>query len=382
MHIVFLTPEYPHSKVLHSAGIGTSIKNLVAALVKKDIKVSVVVYGQSEDTIIQEDGVEIHLVKKRKYKWATWYFYRKYLQDYLNALIVKNKVDLVEAPDWTGITAFMNLKAPLVIRFHGSDTYFCHLENRKQKRKNFWFEKLAIQKAKAFIAPTAFAGKLTQQLFKIRNKTIATIHYGLEVEKFRNDNGIHEEKGLLLYIGTVIRKKGVLELPDIMKRVIAKMPEARLILIGGDSYDAATGTQSTWQLMQELMDDNVKNSIEYLGKVPYQEVRDYIQKAQVCVFPTFAETLGMVTIESMAMKKAVVNSNIGWAQELIIDGESGYLVHPGEHETFSAKISDLLEDDQLRQRIGLKAEERVCTVFNIDTIVEQNIAFYQKTIAK
>ena len=90
----------------------------------------------------------------------------------------------------------------------------------------------------------------------------------------------------------------------------------------------------------------------------------------------------MVTIESMAMKKAVVNSNIGWAQELIIDGESGYLVHPGEHETFSAKISDLLEDDQLRQRIGLKAEERVCTVFNIDTIVEQNIAFYQKTIAK
>lgn len=382
MHIVFLTPEYPHSKVLHSAGIGTSIKNLVAALVKKDIKVSVVVYGQSEDTIIQEDGVEIHLVKKRKYKWATWYFYRKYLQDYLNALIVKNKADLVEAPDWTGITAFMNLKAPLVIRFHGSDTYFCHLENRKQKRKNFWFEKLAIQKAKAFIAPTAFAGKLTQQLFKIRNKTIATIHYGLEVEKFRNDNGIHEEKGLLLYIGTVIRKKGVLELPDIMKRVIAKMPEARLILIGGDSYDAATGTQSTWQLMQELMDDNVKNSIEYLGKVPYQEVRDYIQKAQVCVFPTFAETLGMVTIESMAMKKAVVNSNIGWAQELIIDGESGYLVHPGEHETFSAKISDLLEDDQLRQRIGLKAEERVCTVFNIDTIVEQNIAFYQKTITK
>ena len=382
MHITFLTPEYPHSKVLHSAGIGTSIKNLVVALVKKDIKVSVVVYGQSEDTIIQEDGVEIHLVKKRKYKWATWYFYRKYLQDYLNALIVKNKVDLVEAPDWTGITAFMNLKAPLVIRFHGSDTYFCHLENRKQKRKNFWFEKLAIQKAKAFITPTAFAGKLTQQLFKIRNKKIATIHYGLEVEKFRNDNAIHEEKGLLLYIGTVIRKKGVLELPDIMKRVIAKMPEARLILIGGDSYDAATGTQSTWQLMQELMDDNVKNSIEYLGKVPYQEVRDYIQKAQVCVFPTFAETLGMVTIESMAMKKAVVNSNIGWAQELIIDGESGYLVHPGEHETFSAKISDLLEDDQLRQRIGLKAEERVCTVFNIDTIVEQNIAFYQKTIAK
>ena len=41
----------------------------------------------------------------------------------------------IEAPDWTGITAFMRLKAPLVIRFHGSDTYFCHLEKTASKNK-------------------------------------------------------------------------------------------------------------------------------------------------------------------------------------------------------------------------------------------------------
>ena len=165
MHIAFLTPEYPHERVASAAGIGTSIKNLVIALAKKKITVSVFVYGQQEDGVFAEDGITIHLIKNRKYKFMGWYWHRKHLQNYLNTQIRTEKIDAVEAPDWTGITAFMRLKAPLVIRFHGSDTYFCHLEKRHQKAKNFWFEKRSVQKAKAFIAPTTYAGAVSKRLF-------------------------------------------------------------------------------------------------------------------------------------------------------------------------------------------------------------------------
>ena len=47
MHLAFLTPEYPHAKTEPAAGIGTSIKNMVIALVKKNIKISIFVYNQS-----------------------------------------------------------------------------------------------------------------------------------------------------------------------------------------------------------------------------------------------------------------------------------------------------------------------------------------------
>jgi len=50
-------------------------------------------------------------------------------------------------PDWTGISAFMNLKCPIVIKCHGSDTYFCALEKRKQKFKNYFLEKKALKSA-------------------------------------------------------------------------------------------------------------------------------------------------------------------------------------------------------------------------------------------
>lgn len=378
MHIGFLTPEYPHKRVTHAAGIGTSIKNLVVALAQKKIEVSVFVYGQQEDSVFSEEGITIHLIKNRKYKFMGWYFHRKYLQNYLNTKILTEKIDIIEAPDWTGITAFMRLKALLVIRLHGSDTYFCHLEKRKQKLKNFWFEKLAIQKATALIAPTTFAGTLSKELFGITKKKIQTIHYGLELNKFENSNPENYEKGLLLYIGTIIRKKGVLELPAIFKLVVQQHPYAKLILIGGDSYDISTQSLSTWELVRNELDKEILDQVTYLGKIPYQEIQTYMERAHICVFPTFAETLGMVTIESMALQKPVVNSNIGWAQELLVDGESGSLVYPKDHQEYAEKINAFLENETLCQQTGKKARERVEQVFDIEKIVIENISFYEE----
>ncbi|MDI1305635.1 MAG: glycosyltransferase family 4 protein [bacterium] len=382
MHIAFLTPEYPHERVAHAAGIGTSIKNLVVALAQKKITVSVFVYGQQEDAVFTEDGIRIHLIKNRKYKFMGWYWHRKYLQNYLNTQILTEKIDAVEAPDWTGITAFMRLKATLVIRFHGSDTYFCHLEKRHQKAKNFWFEKLAVQKAKAYIAPTTYAGTVSKRLFSIKDKVIETIHYGLALDQFQNKNPEIFEHGLILYIGTIIRKKGVFELPEILKKVSIQHPESQLVLIGGDSADIQTGSSSTWQLLEEEFDAADLKKVTYLGKIPYQHVQDYIKKAQLCVFPSFAETLGMVTIESMALQKPVVNTAIGWAQELITDGESGFLVHPQDHSVYANSIIALLKDTNLCLTMGKNARKQVEDVFDIEKIAQQNIVFYQSITGK
>lgn len=380
MHIAFLTPEFPHTKVAHAAGIGTSIKNLTSALVKEGVEVSVFVYGQQTQGITIENGITIHLIKNKKYKCFGWFFHRKYIQDYCNSIIKKENIAIIEAPDWTGITAFMKFKIPLVIRFHGSDTYFCHLEQRQQKWKNFFFEKLAILGADAFIAPTTFTGELSEKLFNIKNKKIQTIHYGLDLTQFENKTPGQFESGLILYIGTLIRKKGVLELPEIFHKVRNQFPEAKLLLIGSDAADVKTNSSSTWQLMQKQFKTEELKNVKYLGKMPYDEVRHYIRKANVCVFPTFAETLGMVTIESMAMKKAVVNSNIGWAQELIIDGESGFLVYPSDHNLYAQKIVDLLQNDVLCQQMGTQARARVEAKFDGKNLGKENVAFYQKVI--
>lgn len=382
MHIAFLTPEYPHPRVVHAAGIGTSIKNLVEALVTKGVQISVFVYGQKETAVFQEAGVTIHLLKSQKYKGFGWYLHRKFIQKYLNTHIVSEKIDLVEAPDWTGITAFMHLKAPLVIRFHGSDTYFCHLEKRKQKQKNYWFEKLAMIQASAFVAPTVFAADLTKQLFGLTRENVKVVYNGLDLNAFKNDAPLLYEKGLILYVGTIIRKKGVLELSAIFNKVREAIPEARLVLIGSDSFDIQTQSSSTWELIKKEFEEEDLEQVSYLGKMPYADVQEYIRKANVCIFPSFAETFGMVTIEAMAMQKPVVSNDFGWSQELIVSGENGFLVHPKKYADFAKTIITLVEDEQLCEKIGIAARQRVATVFDIQQIAQQNVDFYKSIISK
>jgi glycosyltransferase involved in cell wall biosynthesis len=169
-------------------------------------------------------------------------------------------------------------------------------------------------------------------------------------------------------------------LPEIFKKVHNKFPEAKLVLIGGDSRDVQTGSVSTWELVKEQFGKGLLNHITYLGKVPYSEVQTAIKNANVCLFPTYAETLGMVTIESMAMQKAVVNSNIGWAQELMEDGKSGFLIHPSDHDAYADRILQLINDSQLAISIGIEARKYVLDKFDILKQASLNIDFYEKMI--
>lgn len=382
MKIGLITSEYPHPKVTHAAGIATSIKNLAITLVKKGVDVTVFVYHQKENTVLVEEGVEIHLIAKKAFKWFTWYRYRMLIQNYVNKIVKEKNIDLLEAPDWTGITALMRFKVPLVIRFHGSDAYFCKLDGRKQKFKNFIFERKALKMATAYIAPTTYAGEETQKLFNLDKNKIKTIHYGLQLEHFVNETPEIYNKNTILYIGTIIRKKGVLELAEIFNRVVEYNPKAQLILIGGDAPDIKTGSTSTYALVEKLFSKQAKEQANYLGKVPYSEVKQHIKKAHVCTFPSFAETLGMVTIESMALQKPVVNTSIGWAQELIDDEVNGYLVHPTNIETYAERIIKLLKDEALCLKIGKAARQKVESTFNIDNNADQNIAYYKALIQK
>ena len=97
MHIAFLTPEYPHKKISHAAGIGTSIKNLAVALVKENCKVSIIVYGQNKSLVFEDEGVVIHVLEDRKYRFAKWYLHRKYIENYCNKLIKEQNITILEA---------------------------------------------------------------------------------------------------------------------------------------------------------------------------------------------------------------------------------------------------------------------------------------------
>jgi glycosyltransferase involved in cell wall biosynthesis len=372
MHIAFHTPEYPHKSIKHSAGIGTSIKNLAQALCEEGHRVTLFVYGQKKDAVFTENGIHFHLIKQRNYSFGGFYFYRKHIARYIN----RNSagIDLLEAVDWTGMTAFCKFNMPHVIRLHGSDTYFCHLENRPQKKKNYLFEKWALQKAKAITSVSAFTAQKTKELFGLENE-ITVIPNLIAVEDFRPVHS-KSESTYILNFGSVIRKKGVIALAKAFNVLATHLPDVRLKYLGKDVKDVRTGKMTSELIAQEI-DTAFHHRVEFIDQVAYEEVSNYINAAAVVCLPSYAEAFPMTWLEAMSMEKALVTSDIGWAKEMMVHGETGFMVHPEDYHKMSIYLTDFLKNEPMRSNLGKSARQRVLENFSIPIIVKQNIAYYK-----
>jgi len=379
MKIAFLTPEYPHERIGHSGGIGTSIKHLAIALHALGHAVTLLVYGQDEDACFTANGLTFYKIKNPKLKGLSWYLTRKKIQKLINSLHAVGKIDIVEAPDWTGIASFINVNCPIVIRENGSDTYFCHLDQRPVKAINRFHEKQALQQVDGIISVSKFTGDLTNSLFNL-SRHFTVIPNAINLEAFKPTTSIKNNTNMILYFGTLIRKKGLLELPHIFNVVHAHHPEVKLLLVGKDSVDITTQSGSTWSLMKPLFSASALQKVAYIGAVPYTKMREHIAAASVCVFPSFAEALPVSWLEAMALQKPIVASNIGWAKEVIDDGKNGFLVHPTAHKAYANAIIRLFEDTVLSETFAKAARQKVIEKFSSDIVAQQSIDFYTQFI--
>ena len=379
MKIAFLTPEFPHPKMGSSGGIGTSILNLSKGLTLIGHQVFVLVYGQKEDEIFVENNINYYKIKNVKLKGFSRLLTQKKIEKLIDNLVENHQLDIVEAPDWTGITSNIKPKCPVVIRLNGSDTYFCHLDKRPVKFFNKFHEKKALQNADALLSVSEYTAKVTKQLFSL-NKKFEIIPNSIDIDKFSKDNLVAIQENTILYFGTLIRKKGSLELPLIFNEVYKHNKQAKLILIGRDASDILTKNVSTWKLMQPLFNSESMQNVSYLGSVSYDKIKEYISTSTVCVFPTFAEALPVSWIEAMAMQKAIIASNIGWATEVIDDTVNGFLVNPKDHENYAQKIIELLKNETLRNQFGIEARKKVEQKFSIEVVAKQSADFYKKIL--
>lgn len=374
MHIAFLTSEYPPAA---SGGIGTSIQNLARELVRQGHKVMVIGTGIQNEWM--DNGVKVKFLAETQLPKMGWLLNRLKIIREVNKMVVNEGLEIVEAPDWTGLSAGMKINCPLVIRCHGSDTYFGSLLGYRPRWSTFLAEAMALRQADQIAAVSRFAANTTNDIFQLSRK-INVIPNGINLEHFQPVASAEEDDSLILYFGSLVRKKGVLDLAEIFSQVAARNPSARLLLVGRDSADRQTGEISTWALFKQKVSGDALKRTDYVGPKPSNEVVNFVRKAAICVFPSYAETFGLTWVEAMSCAKPVVASNIGWASEIIEDGVSGILIHPSEHAAYANALIDLLDNPETRMIMGQKARERVEQLFSIQRVAELSLDWYRNVI--
>lgn len=137
-------------------------------------------------------------------------------------------------------------------------------------------------------------------------------------------------------------------------QVAARHPEAVFAVVGG----AVLGWEGDYpQRLRRLADElGIAGSVHFAGH--QDDVYPWFDACDVVVHASFGEPFGLVLVEAMALGKPLVATAAGGPTEIIVDGESGLLVPPGDHESMAAAIGRALADEGLRARLATGAPAR------------------------
>jgi len=183
------------------------------------------------------------------------------------------------------------------------------------------------------------------------------------------------EKPLILYVGRLIKWKGVHILIQAMKQVTSIIPGASLVIVG----DGVCMSRLKC-LVKEL---NLESRVEFAGRVSNKVLITWYQKASVFVLPSISvdgqtEGLGVVLLEAMKAGVPVIGSKIGGIPDIINDGVNGFLVPPEDPVVLSDRIIWLLENYEIRRNIARAGLETVKEKFGWENIGRQFVEVYDQ----
>lgn len=307
--------------------------------------------------------------------------------------------DLVHCHTWYthfgGILAKKNYAIPLVITVHSLEPL------RPWKREqlaggydfSLWVEKTALEMTDAVIAVSNETKADIERLFDVDPARVHVIHNGIDLEEYYKVHStaalkrfhIDPTKPYLLFVGRITRQKGIVHLV----RAIDSMDSDFQIVL-------CAGAPDTPEIAAEMNEAVAKAKSERDGIIWIEEMVDrktaielYSNAAVFCC-PSIYEPFGIINLEAMACETAVVATAVGGIKEVVVDGETGFLVpleqmqetpfeplNPGKFSCdLAARINQLMQDRQLREKFGKAGRKRAEEEFSWSAIARETEKLY------
>ncbi len=199
---------------------------------------------------------------------------------------------------------------------------------------------------------------------------------GVDVDRFKPDQSardrirqqlaLGDDDVLLLFLGRLNRDKGVLDLARAAAGLMPSMPQLHLLFVGPDEG----GLQSE---IQQLMGQ----SADQLHFVDYTEhPEDYFAAADIFCLPSYREGFGSVIIEAAACGVPAIGSDIYGISDAIRGGETGLLFPAGDITALREAIAQMVQDSEVRKRMGQAALQRAQKEFSTKRLVQAWLEYY------
>ncbi|MCE8515985.1 glycosyltransferase family 4 protein [Ruegeria pomeroyi] len=185
------------------------------------------------------------------------------------------------------------------------------------------------------------------------------VHCGIEPDAFDDPQPVPEGPLRLVSIGRFVEQKGQMVLVRAMARLVRRHPQVHLDLVGDGEMRPA--------LEKVIAGAGLERNITLTGWLDQDGVRAALERAHALVMPSFAEGLPMVVMEAMAAARPVVATYVAGTPELVLAGETGWLVPAGDDVALAEALAVLAETPVARLRgMGEAGRMRVLKRHAID----------------
>jgi glycogen synthase len=396
LRALVLTNEYPPNVY---GGAGVHVEYLVRELARL-IDVDVRTFGQQDE---RDERLRVHGVEPPVELAAVADTLRPVFGAFarnLAWLADPVDADVVHCHTWyshlAGIVAKLAYGIPLVVTTHSLEPL------RPWKREQLgggydasaWVERTAIELADAVIAVSRETREDVLRLFPVDEARVRVIHNGIDTEEYRPQTesdaldrfAIDRDVPYVLFVGRVTRQKGIVHLVRAIRHLD---PGVQVVLAAG-----APDTQEIAAEMEAAVAEarTAHRRIVWIAEmVDKPAIRQLYSHAAVFCCPSVYEPFGIINLEAMACRTAVVASAVGGIPEVVVDGETGLLVpfesaggtsfEPRDAERFerdlAAAIMELIRDPERREAMATAGRQRAVDHFSWTSIAEQTVALYR-----
>jgi glycogen synthase len=399
MKVLFFTREYPPYVY---GGAGVHVEYLAKELSRlMDVEVRCFGDQQIADTALQVNGFksDLHTLAQTKPELVPIF-------TTINTCLQMNggvvDADLVHCHTWyaqfAGILAKLCYGTPLVVTTHSLEPL--RPWKREQLGRGYdassWIEKTAIEMADAVIAVSEETKQDVLQYFNVDENKVSVIYNGIDLDEYNVTSdtsalekyGVDKSQPYVLFVGRITRQKGIIHLVNAIKYI---QPDTQIVLCAG-----APDTEEIGREMKERVEQvqkTRKNVIWIAEMVSKKDVIQLYSHAAVFCCPSIYEPFGIINIEAMACNTAVVASSVGGIKE-VVTNETGILIPLLQDKTapfeasdpdqfardLAAGINTLMDNEELRNRMGSNGRKRVEKYFDWKAIAKQTEELYNKIL--
>ncbi len=318
----------------------------------------------------------------------------QYIEE-VTAFAARDKVsyDIIHSHYWLSGKVALALRdrwdTPVIQMFHTLG----HLKNQVAQRADELEPDFRIRgeteimaKANRLVAATPLESQQMIELYGAPPENIAVIPCGVDVSLFRPISldaaraqlGLPDGHQMILFVGRIEPLKGIDTLIRAMALVVRDFPHWQedicvCIIGGGDSRN--TNNAEMERLRRLRCELGIGNLVVFLGSRAQDSLPVHYSAAAMVVMPSHYESFGMVALEAMACGVPVIASDVGGLSFNVQDSVTGYLIPERDPEALAAKISLLLHDAALRQRLGEQAT-RWAQRYKWQTVADEIVELY------